>query len=121
MIVIKDLDHECTEPSQPPTQDFESPFADQAAETCWQTLYAMVERTKSDFDTESFAVVDERSVKDASALLVLAFQKDNGVEVETVRVGLELVPSILGSWMAKGENMEELVAEAAKSSDGVYR
>lgn len=123
MIVIKDLDHQYTEPSQPPTQDFDVPFANQAAKACWQTLYAMVERTRSDLDTESFAIMDERSIQDESALLVLALQCEDGedVQVETVRVDLRLVSLILTKWMAKGDNMPELKAGAAESSDGVYR
>lgn len=121
MVVIKDLNEQYTELSHPPTKDFEPPFDNEDPETCWETLYEMVERTKSDLDTEHFAIIDERSLKDASALLVVNRQDDKSMEIKTVRVDLKLVSLILSSWSAKGSNVSELTAKAAKSSDGVCR
>lgn len=84
----------------------------------------MAEQTESDLDTEMFALLDDRSAEDSSATLVLVMQDEENageVTIETVRVDLSLVSSILATWMAKGDNMDELQAQADSSPDGVVR
>ncbi|TKA26447.1 hypothetical protein B0A50_05283 [Salinomyces thailandicus] len=124
LVVIKDLEEQYSNPSKPPTEPFEPPFVGQDVETCWETLAAMIVQTRSDLDSESFAILDDRSAEDESALLVLVIEGDaakEGFEIDKVRVDLRLVSFILQSWNAKGDNIPELEAEAARSPDGVVR
>ncbi|KJX93262.1 hypothetical protein TI39_contig4347g00001 [Zymoseptoria brevis] len=119
MVVIRDLNETYTKISSPLVSSFDPPFEGQSVKECWQTLSAMTTRTKSDLDTEMFAILDERSSQDDSALLVLSLEGEP--EIETVRVDLRNVSSILATWNSKGDNMTELWAEAEQAEDGVCR
>lgn len=124
MVVLENLREKYTEPSKPPTESFDPPFQGQDVRTCSQTLHRMAEQTESDLDTEMFALLDDRSAEDSSATLALVMQDEENageVTIETVRVDLSLVSSILATWMAKGDNMDELQAQADSSPDGVVR
>lgn len=124
-MVVNDLDQTYIEPTDPPVEPFDTSFAGQEhARTCWEMLSEMIERTASDLDSEMFAVLDDRSVRDESALLVLVLQRDDddaGAVVESVRVDLKLVSTLLLSWMAKGGNISEIQDEASQAADGVAR
>lgn len=96
-VVISHLKEEYTDPSEPPTEQFDPPFKDQDVKTCWQTPSTMIDETESNLDATMFAVLDDMSVEDESALLVLVLQddEDGDAEIETVRVGFDRVSDTL--------------------------
>ena len=83
----------------------------------------MIASTASELNTEMFAILDARLLEDESTLLVLVLEseEDGEPEIESVRVDLRLVPSVLATWSAKGDNMPELEAQAERSRHGVVK
>lgn len=120
VIVVDDLSKTYTEASKLPMQPSVSPFRQKTAEECFLMLQEFVENTGSAItDTETFAILDERSMKDKSVLVVRGDVRTG--KFRTVRTAMEKVDMTLAALVVGSIGIEELQQSAAKEEDGVCR
>lgn len=82
-----------------------APFEGKNARECSELLQALVKDTGSEINVENFAILDERSKQDDTALLVQAFKKSG--ETKTVRGALKHTDMSLGNLWVGNMNIEE--------------
>lgn len=121
VVFVDSIDEDYTErhsvgnnTSTPPT----SPFTGKNVDECW----ALLKRLRAETDTQIaqgvFAILDERSLSDDSALIVEA-DEDEGAS--SVRITFELVAARLGQYFIGDAGIDEDIEEAAETEDGVVR
>ncbi|KAK0658547.1 hypothetical protein DIS24_g4660 [Lasiodiplodia hormozganensis] len=98
-------------PSRPPLEPFASPFLGQPVEAIAQRL--------SSADASFFAVLDERSAADETALVVASRGAGGGGGVQAVRVTFDEVQRLLTALDVASLGIEE-VRSIAESNGGVY-
>ncbi len=79
----------------------------------------MTRRTKSNINYEYLAIVDERSTRDSTAVLVAGNIEGNGIE--SVRAVFEVVTLTLSVLSIGHGMMSENQEQAAAEPDGVFR
>lgn len=107
IVVITDLGKKYTGTSKLPMEPTSSPapFEGKNARECSELLQALVKDTGSEINVENFAILDERSKQDDTALLVQAFKKSG--ETKTVRGALKHTDMSLGNLWVGNMNIEE--------------
>ncbi|KAF3767840.1 hypothetical protein M406DRAFT_328895 [Cryphonectria parasitica EP155] len=110
-----------TPPRTPPTEPFTSPYAGMAPQDLIQIFTAQLSgAATTHYNKTYFAILDERTLQDESALLV-ALKKDDGANgFETVRVTFEQVQKLLIAWDVACGSVEEVQAIAQTQPGGVY-
>jgi hypothetical protein len=98
----------------------DSPFKGKSAAECHQLL-CRLRRDGSDIDYCSFVVMDERSVRDDTVLLVNAPREGEEGEVQCIRVTFEIADSRLSGYFMADIDMAEDRAVAERTEDGVLR
>jgi hypothetical protein len=94
-----------------------SPFADCDFSRCQRLLLQMVETTGSLLDTNYFLVLDDRSEKDSTAVIV---HVEEGV-VRRVRVAYPFASRYLSAASIGHPSLDELIEIAEEEDDGVLR
>jgi len=129
MVFIDNVDsYHSDEPSLAPVDedsDPHSPFIGKTPAECHRLLLQLRETTESEIMTEWFAVMDERSERDDTVLLV-AVERDDGGENEvlgyrTVRASFEVACTSLMCYESGHSSVDEDLERAARQPDGVYR
>jgi len=118
LAVISKLDEKYTEPTQPPVDTFTTPFVKKSASECSKLIREMTGKNKSDLNYEYLVILDERSSKDQTALVVNSFDPD--VEPISLRAAFEIVNIIMLAMVSKG-TMREYKEIADGKPDGVLR
>lgn len=99
-----------------------SSFKNKSADECWLLLRAMRE-AGSDIDYESFVIIDDRTLRDDTVLVVVKTlltedEEDTNAEV---RMSSEIASFRLGCYLgAEGDICEDLV-KSQRHVDGVLR
>jgi hypothetical protein len=95
-----------------------SPFKGKTVDECWALLKQLRAETGAQIDPNIFAILDERSLRDNSALVVEA-DEDEGAE--SVRVELKLVIPRLFQYFVGDVGVDQDIGEAEDTEDGVVR
>lgn len=95
----------------------ESPFKGQKAKGCHALLKRLVENTGSPLNLHVFAVLDERSLKDDTILVVEVWES----EFYGVRMEGSLAISRMFQYKIGDMGIDEDMEEAAETKDGVFR
>jgi hypothetical protein len=99
-----------------------SSFKNKSADECWLLLRAMRE-AGSDIDYESFVIIDDRTLRDDTVLVVvktLLTEDEENTNAE-VRMSSEIASFRLGCYLgAEGDICEDLV-KSQRHADGVLR
>lgn len=125
-VFVDCLDNYYDEASEVPTQsecDPESPFIGKTPEECYQLLEKLREDTESEISTYQFAIMDERSERDGTVLLV-CYQCDLDGENEilaTIRASFKASATALKLYLSGHSSVAEDADRAAQQSDKVYR
>ncbi|KAJ5273145.1 hypothetical protein N7478_008270 [Penicillium angulare] len=126
LIFVDSIDDYYDEASEAPVEDessLNSPFAGKTPQECHQLLSKLVKDTESEIMTEYFAIMDERSTKDDTVLLVCA-ERDIEEEVvawPTVRATFEVTAVSLKSYHSGHRSTGEDSERAEREHDNVYR
>lgn len=100
----------------------EAPFAGKTPHECSLMLKALSEgMNPSDLDSESFAILDERSLTDGTLVLVGEAEEQDGGEQATVRIVFDMVESQILLWASGKTTVEEDRVRAESTVDGVLR
>ena len=107
-----------------PSSSSSSSFKDKTAEECWLVLRAMRE-AGSDIDYETFVMVDSRTLRDNSVLVVmkeLLAEDEAGPATDSqVRMAAEMVLSQLNSYASGRSDINEDYVKSQRHDDGVVR
>ena len=94
-----------------------SPFIGKNATECYEILERLSQEEGSSINPEPFAILDERSVQDDTALLCEAGEDG----VRTVRAAFAIVECRLLQYFAADAGVEQDQEASAGTSDGVLR
>ncbi|RJE26168.1 hypothetical protein PHISCL_01518 [Aspergillus sclerotialis] len=100
-----------------------SPFIGKTPQECYQLLLKLVEDTESEIMTPSFAIIDERSTRDDTVLLVCV-EKDLETEVisfPTVRAAFQASALALSLYHSGHSSVAEDIERAQREPDNIYR
>jgi hypothetical protein len=126
LVFVDSIDDYYDEASEAPVENEsnpDSPFIGKTPQECHQLLSKLVEDTESEIMTEYFAIMDERSKKDDSVLLVCA-ERDDEAEVvawPTVRATFEVTAISLQCYHSGHSSIGEDLERAEREHDNVYR
>lgn len=126
LVFVDSIDDYYDEASEAPIEDEsspDSPFIGKTPQECHQLLSKLVEDTESEIMTAYFAIMDERSTKDDTVLLVCA-ERDDEEEVvswPTVRATFEVTAVSLKCYHSGHSNVGEDLERAEREHDNVYR
>jgi hypothetical protein len=95
----------------------ESPFNGQKANGCHALLKRLVENTGSPLNVHVFAILDERSLKDDTILVIEVWES----EFYGVRMEGSLAISRMFQYQIGDTGIDEDMEEAAETKDGVFR
>lgn len=126
LVFVDSIDDYYDEASEAPVVDkssLNSPFIGKTPQECHQLLSKLVEDTESEIMTEYFAIMDERSTKDDTVLLVCAERDDEGEVVawSTVRASFEVTAVALKCYHSGHSSVGEDLERAEREHDNVYR
>ncbi|RWQ93635.1 hypothetical protein C8Q69DRAFT_474275 [Paecilomyces variotii] len=126
LVFVDSIDDYYDEASEAPVEDGsspDSPFIGKTPQECHQLLLKLVEDTESEIITEYFAIMDERSTKDDTVLLVCAERNDEEEVVAwpTVRATFEVTAVALKCYLSGHSSIEEDLERAQREHDNVYR
>lgn len=102
----------------------DSPFKNKTPVQCQRLLFQLRQQTNSDIDYTSFVIMDERSLRDDTVLLVIA---DDGESVEdhqicSIRVSFEIAQWRLSGYMIGDlDPGEDKWTAEERTEDGVLR
>ena len=126
LVFVDSIDDYYDEASEAPVKDEsspDSPFIRKTPQECHQLLSKLVEDTESEIMTEYFAIMDERSTKDDTVLLVCA-ERDDEEEVvawPTVRATFKVTAVSLKCYHSGHSSVEEDLERAQREPDKVFR
>ncbi|KAJ6111422.1 hypothetical protein N7523_007483 [Penicillium sp. IBT 18751x] len=126
LVFVDSIDDYYNEASEVPVEDEsspDSPFIGKTPQECHQLLSKLVEDTESEIMTEYFAIMDDRSTKDDTVLLVCA-ERDDEEEVvawPTVRATFEVTAVSLKCYHSGHSSVGEDLERAEREHDNVYR
>ncbi|KAJ6002743.1 hypothetical protein N7451_005290 [Penicillium sp. IBT 35674x] len=123
---VDSIDDYYDEAAESPLEDessSDSPFIGKTPQECHQLLSKLVEDTESEIMTEYFAIMDGRSTKDDTALLVCAERNDEDEVVawSTVRATFEVTAVSLKCYHSGHSSVGEDLERAECEHDNVYR
>jgi hypothetical protein len=95
-----------------------SPFKGKNAEQCWYLLKRLCAETGSQIDQDNFAILDERSLLDDTALVV---QAEEGEGADSVRVEFKLVLTRVLQYFVGDLCVGEDIEAAEETDDDVVR
>lgn len=126
LVFVDSIDDYYDEASEAPVEDDsnpDSPFIGKAPQECHQLLLKLVEDTESEIIPEYFAILDERSAKDDTVLLVDVRMNDEleAVGWPTVRATFEVTATSLMCYLSGHRSAEEDLECAEREHDNVYR
>ncbi|KAJ9297300.1 hypothetical protein DTO271G3_4593 [Paecilomyces variotii] len=126
LVFVDSIDDYYNEASETPIENEsspDSPFIGKTPQECHQLLVKLVEDTESEIITEHFAIMDERSTKDDTVLLVCAERNDDDEVVAwpTVRATFEVTAISLMCYLSGHSSVEEDLERAGRECDNVYR
>ncbi|KAJ9205851.1 hypothetical protein DTO164E3_1104 [Paecilomyces variotii] len=126
LVFVDSIDDYYDEASEAPVEDGSSPdssFIGKTPQECHQLLLKLVEDTESEIITEYFAIMDERSTKDDTVLLVCAERNDEEEVVAwpTVRATFEVTAVALKCYLSGHSSIEKDLERAQREHDNVYR
>ena len=130
-VFIDSFSETYTEETEPGTMEDEqnkpvtspdSPFKGKSPAECHQLL-RQLRIGKSDVDYTSFVIMDERSLRDDTVLLVNALDEEGqGGEVRSIRASFEVVHwRLLGYMDGEFYSVEEDLEAVDRTEDGVLR
>lgn len=126
LVFVDSIDHYYHEPSKAPIENdsnLNSLFIGKTPQECHQLLVKLVEGTESEIMANYFAILDERSTRDDTALLVCA-ERDLDNEIlgwPTVRATFQASAVALMLYHSGHSSVEEDVERAELEPDNVYR
>ncbi|KAJ5556270.1 hypothetical protein N7494_000185 [Penicillium frequentans] len=126
LVFVDSIDEYYDEASEVPVEDEsnpDSPFIGEMPQECHQLLSKLVEETESEIMTEYFAIMDERSTKDNTVLLVCA-ERDDEEEIVAwpiVRATFEAAAVSLKCYHSGHSSIDEDLERAEREHDNVYR
>lgn len=128
LVLVDSIDDYYDEASLAPMDDdsdSNSPFIGKTPQECHQMLLQLRNDTESEIMTDYFAIMDERSTKDDTVLLVTA-ERDLGGENEvlalpTVRATFQASALALMLYETGHSSVEEDADRAKHEKDNVYR
>lgn len=120
-VFVDTINHCYDKPSAVPVEaqsNPNSPFISKTPEECSQMLLKLQEDTESEIIPHYFMIMDERSRKDDTVLLVSA-----GIEspVYTVRASFGASAQAIVLYLTGHRGIEEDIENAEEEEDGVYR
>ncbi|KAJ5814280.1 uncharacterized protein N7503_001030 [Penicillium pulvis] len=126
LLFVDSVDVYYDEVSEAPVEDEsspDSPFIGKTPQECHQLLSKLVEDTESEIMTEYFAIMDLRSIKDDTVLLVCAERDDQEkiVAWPTVRATFEVTAVSLKCYHSGHSSVGEDLERAECEHDNVYR
>ena len=126
LVFVDSIEDYYDEASEAPVEDEsspDSPFIGKTPQECHQLLSKLVEDTESEIMTEYFAIMDERSTKDDTVLLVCAERNDEEEVVAwpTVRATFEVTAVSLKCYHSRHSSVGEDLERAEREHDNVYR
>lgn len=126
LVFVDSIDDYYNEASEAPVEKESSPncpFIGKTPRECYQLLSKLVEDTRSEILTEYFAIMDERSTKDDTVLLVCAERNDEDEVVAwpTVRAIFEVTAVSLKCYHSGHSSVGEDLELAEREHDNVYR
>lgn len=126
LVFVDSIDEYYNEPSQAPIENDSnpnSPFIGKTPQECHQLLLKLVENTESEIMPSYFAILDERSTRDDTVLLVCA-ERDLDDEIlgwPTVRATFQASAVALMLYHSGHSSVAEDVERAEDEPDHVYR
>lgn len=126
LVFVDSIDDYYDEASEAPVENESSPDSPSIGKTpqeCHQLLLKLVEDIESEIMTEYFTIMDERSTKDDTVLLVFA-ERDEEEEVvawPTVRATFEVTTVSLIRYHSGHSSVGEDLECAEREHDNVYR
>lgn len=120
-VFVDSINHYYDKPSAVPVEAHSnpnSPFISKTPEECSQMLLKLQRDTESEIMPHYFMIMDERSQKDDTVLLVSA-----GIEapVYTVRASFGASAQAIVLYLTGHRGIEEDIESAEEEGDGVYR
>ena len=99
-----------------------APFAGKTPYECSLLLKEMCEENSENcFDGDTFAILDERSLKDGTMLLVEEPEEEDGGEKHSVRVTFEIAELQMALWGSGKASVVDAREKAQQTDDGVLR
>jgi hypothetical protein len=95
----------------------DSPFVGKTPQECQALLEELQSNSQLDIGTKLFAILDDRSDREDSVLLVDDFNED----FETVKVAFELAMELLMCYVSGNHSIKEDIDSAQRADDGVLR
>lgn len=125
LVIISGLERSrFEEPSLPPTKAVNTPFKGSSAKDVAAALCALSQQKTSDLDSSYFAILDERSATDKTALLVQIVNAESssyGFDIDSVRASCETVNYTLNSLNVGVTSMGEQQALASANQSNILR
>ncbi|PKY06705.1 hypothetical protein P168DRAFT_288619 [Aspergillus campestris IBT 28561] len=126
LVFVDSIDNYYDEPSRAPIENDSnpnSPFIGKTPQECHQLLLKLVENTESEIMPSYFAILDERSTRDDTVLLVCAARGLDGEILgwPTVRATFQASAIALMLYHSGHSSVEEDVERAESEPDHVYR
>lgn len=116
---------EASEPPREVDSNPNSPFIGKTPEECHQLLLQLREETESEIMTDIFAIMDQRSTRDDTVLLVCAERELGGenevLAMPTVRATFEASATAMVLYQTGHSSVGENLELAARNEDNVYR
>jgi hypothetical protein len=110
-------------PSEMPVEsasDPDSPFIGKTPLECSQMLHQLCQETESELLKNYFIIMDERTTRDDTVLLVSAGD-DEDWPLRSVRASFEVSATRLVCYLTGHLGIEEDAEDAAETADGVFR
>lgn len=99
-----------------------APFTGKTPYQCWLMLNKILEENEgSYFDDTIFAILDERSLKDGTLLLVEEPTEEDDGEAHSVRAVFEMCETQMSLWMGGKNTVYEANERIKNTEDGILR
>ena len=120
LAVITSLgDTPCTEPTIPPITEISSPFKDKSPEQCSQLLEQETQRPNVKLVDGFFVILDERTIRD-STVLIVGYQNEEN-PVVTLRARSGIAQGFLLAMSVVHPDIGEFVYRAEQEEDEVLK
>jgi hypothetical protein len=128
VVFVDCVDNYYDERSWAPVEDDsdpDSPFIGKTPQECHQLLMKLRKDTESEIDTNMFVIMDERSTKDDTVLLVTVERDDGGenevLAMPTLRATFQVTNTTLALYAVGFSTVEEDEERAENEEDKVFR
>ncbi|KAG9560702.1 hypothetical protein KCU71_g8824, partial [Aureobasidium melanogenum] len=123
-VFVDSIDDCYDEPSEAPIKgpsNLDSPFINKTPQECSQLLIKLCEDTESEIIHQYFIIMDERSTRDDTVLLVSAEDAEDDMPLCTVRATFQASAEQILLYLAGFGSVMEDAEQASQEPDNIFR